>query len=112
MLSCVVASNELKKDAEVLIPSDYMMLPAVKNTYSTQLASHEVTSSSSELSHYNFSQPLPSKPYVQGRHSSPLETNTPQNNSSFDDIAADIVICTIILAFVALTYRDAALSCR
>ena len=109
MLSCVTASVKSKAVAEVLIPSDYMMLPAIRDAASMQL---EQTSPKPPLHPPNQTHHL-SPESTSYEESSPSSSSSKDNmNHKFDDIAADIVICTLVLAFVALQYRDIVLTCR
>lgn len=122
MLSCVVGSqqsninnNEVhhRHPVEVLIPSDYMMmLPVVKDTTALEKPSaalHGRFNNHTELV-------VASVERFDHQASSPLEPPKLPDDSStnFDDdmAVADVLICTMVLAFVALTYRDVAVSYR
>ena len=71
-----------------------------------------VSLTADQVSQWNMTGQVPS---AEGSPDDASPTHPSKNdpfNEKFDDIATDIIICTLVLAFVAIQYRDIIRTCH
>lgn len=131
MLSCVTASSSVNTSTEevaaaamIVAATDYNLFLVSTSDENNKPSSDQVPVSSSHTaltSHTNYtksSSTTPQSPPFEDstEDSTLLYTKKSESHSQFieslDDIATDIIICTLVAAFVALQYRDIIRTCE